>query len=295
MKVIFIGPYGFSGSTVLDVALSQSVDVVSGGELCYLGEWLEHDRLCTCSAPLSMCPAWAPVADSILSEKMAMLGSISRLRKLAAVIWPERHRELLRLYGEVYWEVADYLADWGGVEVVVDSSKDIFRLAALAITRPGQVEFLHLTRDLDSVVASAAVSKAMPAAGGSCRTSAVGGIKTMANWTVQNALSVVLSRQACLARTPVSYARLTQDPERVLRGICQAVGLQFSTSMLSLDTSSSHNISGSRWRFGSGSPAIQTGDDASSGRGLAMLCGAVGHARRWAERDRAKIAQSSQQ
>ncbi len=65
-KILFIGGFGRSGTTILDNVLGQVDGFFSAGETLYIWDrsFIE-DRLCGCSRAFSECPVWQPIAGKI--------------------------------------------------------------------------------------------------------------------------------------------------------------------------------------------------------------------------------------
>jgi len=243
MQVAYIGPHGFSGSTVVDVALAQHRDVVSGGELRYLPRWLKLDLLCTCQRPLSRCDFWSEVLDS---EHRAGLHAIARHGlgndSVVTGLWQS---------------LLTRMSDVAHASVVVDSSKDINRYRMLREAFPRRNLFVHMVRPLKEVVTSAAATKASPAISPGAVTTPSPPLRSAARWARDHGQARALRRLESWNYIRVTHPELVADPEGELQRLTQHLGLNFVSEMLTLDCSHLHNISGSRWRF---SPAAVQGE-----------------------------------
>ena len=63
-RVLFIGGYARSGSTVLDILLGQSEGFCSVGELRFIWQrGFVEDQRCGCGETFSQCPFWTRVVD----------------------------------------------------------------------------------------------------------------------------------------------------------------------------------------------------------------------------------------
>jgi hypothetical protein len=57
-KLVYIGGYGRSGSTLLEYLLAQNPKVVACGEIArHLRSFGRH-KICTCGEPMQACPVW---------------------------------------------------------------------------------------------------------------------------------------------------------------------------------------------------------------------------------------------
>lgn len=64
IKVLFIGGYGRSGSTLLDRMLGQMEGFFSAGELRYIWDRsFAENQLCGCGKPFKKCAFWSTVID----------------------------------------------------------------------------------------------------------------------------------------------------------------------------------------------------------------------------------------
>jgi len=68
MKIIYIGGYGRSGSTLLDIILGQSKYIESGGEIVHAQRDIKENKKCTCNKFLEECTVWSKVYSEINSE-----------------------------------------------------------------------------------------------------------------------------------------------------------------------------------------------------------------------------------
>lgn len=62
-KLVYIGGFGRSGSTLLEALLTSSPDLVACGETVSALRQ-EPDRLCSCGRKATVCPVWGPVLAS---------------------------------------------------------------------------------------------------------------------------------------------------------------------------------------------------------------------------------------
>jgi hypothetical protein len=61
-KLIYIGGYGHSGSTLLEYLLAASPEIVACGEVSSVLHQRGRKEKCTCGKPAAACPVWGPVA-----------------------------------------------------------------------------------------------------------------------------------------------------------------------------------------------------------------------------------------
>ena len=66
-SIIYIGGYGRSGSTILDIVL-QNAGAGSLGALSNLPTWLKFDHLCSCGEKFSCCSFWKDIEPVLLQH-----------------------------------------------------------------------------------------------------------------------------------------------------------------------------------------------------------------------------------
>ncbi len=247
MHIAYIGPHGYSGSTVLDVALAQHPDVVSGGELCYLPLWLEQDLLCTCLVPISRCEFWLEVLRFKLRIDLLALGNqkwSGRPGRFGACAYSDNMQE-----SRVWAQVIHRLSEVSGASHVVDSSKTTSRYQMLRQVFKDDITFIHLVRRIAEVVDSSKNAKPSPAFRNGATTLPSSAWRTVARWILDHGEVEYRQRLEGWRYLRASYTELSSAPSLELSHLCENLGLEFDSRMLNLDVSHLHNISGSRWRF----------------------------------------------
>ena len=88
VKVIYIAGYGRSGSTILDIALSQAREVFGAGEITALSRhvWTENEY-CACGVPIRSCELWQAIvarwAEGEASDFLSRYHAFQRLYEFA--------------------------------------------------------------------------------------------------------------------------------------------------------------------------------------------------------------------
>jgi hypothetical protein len=130
-KLVYIGGYGHSGSTLLEYLLTASPDVIACGEVASVVREGLKKKKCTCGRPAKECPVWGAHLTS---------------GKLAASSHADLDASLLAQEGAPY-------------AALVDSSKTAgaYALAPFRLRRKAGSDFLlvHLVRDPRAVCWSA--------------------------------------------------------------------------------------------------------------------------------------------
>ncbi len=166
VRIVFIGGYARTGSTLLDRLLGQMDGFVSLGELrrvwdrCFLG-----NQLCGCGRPFHECPFWQGVADRafggfdgvdakrVLQSKTSV-DNFWHIPRILSGGWTAGYRRRMRTYQQALQTLYAAIRDESGARYLIDSTKDP-QHAYILRTIPGfDVRVLHLVRDSRAVAHS---------------------------------------------------------------------------------------------------------------------------------------------
>lgn len=274
-KVLFIGGYGRSGSTLLDRVVGTTAGVFSVGELRHI--WREgyvEDRLCGCGERFRSCPFWQEVTarafdplggldvDAVLEAK-ERVDRYTRVGQLATgIARPSRRREL-QWYGERLRALYRAVAEVSGADVVVDSSKDVSHGWVLrALQPPLDLHVVHLVRDSRAVAWSWRRKKFNPGSGRDMDQ--YGLLRTSAEWVAINGLTAA-QRRAGTPYLRVHYERFVADPAAVVGDVLRFVGA--GDRHVPVDAAGrvelrpGHTVAGNPDRFQGGTTVIRADDE----------------------------------
>jgi hypothetical protein len=158
VKVLFVGGFGRSGSTLLDNVLGQVDGFFSAGEVSYLWDrCLEQDRLCSCKRAFSDCPLWSRIVERAFPDRsaidtqalVAVRESLVPKKVALAAMRGGSARDMDGIDGYLRRLVPLYRAirEETGCRVVVDSSKAPGHGFVLRSTPDLETYALHLIRD----------------------------------------------------------------------------------------------------------------------------------------------------
>lgn len=159
VKVLYMGGYSRSGSTLFDRMLGQVPSFASTGELAYV--WTHgvmQDRLCGCGTRFSQCAFWQEVGEQAFGgwdavdadEMLALYRRVNRHRYLPFLVAPRLSRSYardLRAYGQVLSRLYRAIQQVGGSRVVVDSSIDPAYGFVLRHVPGVDLRVIHFVRD----------------------------------------------------------------------------------------------------------------------------------------------------
>ena len=166
VRILYVGGWGRSGSTLLDLMLGQAPGVFSAGEIREIWQsGLVENRPCGCERPFRDCPFWQAVGDAgfggwdriPLSEILRLRYSLDRpwsfpALPLGRLVDPIGAR--IQAYTETLRRLYEAIAEVSGASVIVDSS-NLPSHAFLLRSMPSiDLRMIHLVRDSRAVAFS---------------------------------------------------------------------------------------------------------------------------------------------
>jgi len=149
--ILYIAGRGNSGSTLLDIVLSQLLDFRSCGELLS-GVYRLDTQPCSCGQPMNECSEWMPVDEKNQEDNKQLFDGIRNRGKFSkipeAVFNRKAHKVSLKNEQEYLLTLC---GERGGL---VDSSKEISRSIYLS-RGPSQACIVHLIRNPVALIVSA--------------------------------------------------------------------------------------------------------------------------------------------
>ncbi len=259
-KVIYIAGYGRSGSTILDILLSQEEHVFGAGELHFLfQDWSEPNRHCSCGERYPDCPFWGDLSDVMDIEASAkVISGMEQASQLQNIVEGLVSPGQRRRYEEIQHQLFYYIQEKASCEFIVDSSKTKPEMAArpLAISRLTQtpLSMVHLVRDGRTTVQTILKKGSNWAAEGHIRRKRFPLIRTAYGWKTAN--QYALDHQQWLRENEYSqmkYEDLMQTPEKLLGQLEKGLNTTFKQARMSLESAHplkvGHRVGGNRIRF----------------------------------------------
>ncbi|WP_297082470.1 hypothetical protein [uncultured Demequina sp.] len=134
VNVLFIGGYGRSGSTVIELLLSQVEGVAVLGEVRHLfGRVVDDREHCACGREVTECPRWGLILRTAFPEghdRDRILAAFREVNRVAAAPAITRSRwrtptmrRHLATYADAFARIYRAVHELTGAVVVVDSSK----------------------------------------------------------------------------------------------------------------------------------------------------------------------------
>lgn len=279
-RVVYIGGYSRSGSTLLLRLLAEQPDFAAVGELFDIWErsYLQN-QLCGCGYGFRECPFWtdvtmdafgcAPCAVEAtqLNETRARVQGHSRIPLLwLPVLRSARFQRRLSDYASTLAQIYQSVHKVAGSAFVVDSSKVPQYAWVLADSAELELHVVHLVRDSRATAFSWQRQRLRPEITSTPTYMARHSVlRSAAEWSLFNYL-LRSRRKAFASYTVLRYEDLVADPRRALRQVLDAVGIPDAPVITSDDEAgiclrTSHTASGNPDRFQVGKVSIELDDE----------------------------------
>jgi len=270
-KVLFIGGYGRSGSTLLDRVLGHCSDrFFSGGELRHI--WKEgygENRVCGCGQPFASCEFWSAVSESAFGTPrldpepvLQLKQRVDRWWKIPRLAMSHRGSRLevhLTRYQDHLRRLYGAIADQSGADVIIDSTKDPSHGYVLSSMPDIDLRVVHLVRDSRAVAYSWQRKKFNPGSGVDMNRYSL--IKTGLEWGAINALIGGLRRRSS-GYTMVRYEDLVADPGTQLTRILDMMDEEGTLPYEGLvHLRNDHTVAGNPIRFKRGETKLRLDDE----------------------------------
>jgi hypothetical protein len=271
-KVLFLGGYARSGSTIVDRAIGAADSCVSTGEIRSI--WTRgflDDQPCGCGEPFSDCAFWREVLQEAwggrggvdISEIVSLQDRVDRWWRIPQIGPGIRMRADLGAYSSVLSQLYRAIQLVSGARVIVDSSKGashgwVLRSLGDAI----DLSVLHVVRDSGAVAYSLCERRKFDPASGEV-WGAHGLARTIAGWTATNAFVEGLGRSGKVPYLRLSYEAFCADPDRTLARSAVFLGEEPPPLIGpdGIDPGIQHQVAGNPVRFVRGPIAIRADDE----------------------------------
>ena len=277
VKVLFIGGFGRSGSTLLDNVLGQVEGFCSSGELSYTWDRsLQEDRLCSCRNAFSECPFWSRIVASAfpdlgaidLDRLVRVRESLTPIRSARASLRGRTATELPGVDGYLDRLVQLLRAVRSQTEsrVVVDSSKAPGHGFLLHSSPDVDAYALHLVRDSRAVAYSWQKKKVYDPTGEEpMYMSRHSPVRSSRLWTTWNLATEIVWRGRPERYLRMRYEDFVAAPAASLRRILDFVGEDVEALPFSDDNSfemgTVHALAGNPSRFEEGPIEIRRDEE----------------------------------
>ncbi len=269
MKIVFIIGTGRNGSTILDIMLGNAKTFQSCGEVYNAFYVLGKNKNCACSRTVTKCSFWGNIFVNFF--ELNQENSADEIAKLHRIFERKLYSPLLFYFHkllntksfkrylrslEFFYKQIEKLSD---KQVIIDSSKNPLRGAALLEIFKNEVYFIHLVRDGRGQLMSWFRSGIIPPLNIAIKKGGTGKIRWWASslyslsWIFYNLLSSWVIKGSSKGYLLIRYQDFVNDPARYFSQIGVFTGEDISDLQLLLNDRSlfkiDHLIAGNRIRF----------------------------------------------
>lgn len=261
-RIVYIAGTGRSGSTLLDVILSNHQATFGTGELgTFFMEWARGGR-CTCGELYPECEFWSEVIRKMLiafPDLTPQTGElISRRVESSSGPWPapfRRHADDRQRYAALWGTIMRAISDISGKQIIVDSSKSSRpasrRVSALSKWAGFELFVIHLVRDPRALMWSAMRGSNRLLEANKKGTFKGGVVRALITWNMTHA-SVHLNRLTNARLIRIRYEDFTANPVETLTKLGDFLALDMNAVIECLSNqqpfASGHGIGGNRMR-----------------------------------------------
>lgn len=260
-KILYIAGYGRSGSTILDIVLSNHSDILGVGEVTFLlNDWGDPNRCCSCGESYAECEFWKDLFQG-KAPSHHLTHTIRKLEKqsyVLRVIWGLINRKDRQIYQSYHDGLFDYIEDHGGEKIIIDSSKSarhaLGRFMALIKLTRHNVYVLHLVRNGLAVLESQMVTGDNWALEGYRSMPKFSGLRIVLGWVKTNFLVSMLKTLLGSKRyVRIRYEDFIAEPIAVLRKLDDFLGIDTEELICKIDNNAEfqikHMVGGNRVRL----------------------------------------------
>jgi hypothetical protein len=271
-RVVYVGSWSRSGSTLVDLMLGRIPGIVSAGEVRFLWDrGLIEGQLCGCGTPVPQCPFWRGVLDETFgpgthpdpAEMVALRERVDGLGRFPLIAGPWRPVGLerdLQAFRAVLARLYRAIARVAGAKVVVDSSKYAAYGRLVAGTPGIDLRLVHLVRDSRAVAYSWTRTKRLLEVADQERYMPVlPAWRSAAFWALEN-VALELLRPVATRSAMLRYDDLTARPSVALSLALARLELSGDPGPLGggrLRVQPNHTVAGNPMRLGQGEIAIR--------------------------------------
>jgi hypothetical protein len=233
LQVIYIAGAGRSGSTILDILLSNQKSVVGCGELVNVCKAYQKEELCSCGVTVNNCSRWGRIINT---WKIKYGIDEPEFKKFIELDYKFCHPRLLSSwlsalgvfrqkdyedYIENLSALFDVIFETTGARCFCDSSKSPLRIISLKkALPPGVLKVVHLKRNVKEVADSLSrpLGKNLEK-GVQHNLPAKNRVRTFAWWHLINLMVWMACILCGLSRQKVNYNDLVSDPNSIAMAI----------------------------------------------------------------------------
>lgn len=250
-KIIYIAGYGRSGTTILDIILSNSTNITSAGALATILKWIKENHLCSCGEKMEDCSFWEDYKLGLYEDKIDKKLQIQRLCEryyFPILAWENEYSNYINHTFHYVCKDNNVIIDSSGTPHIV-----LFRPYLLKKYSEFDVKLIFSKRRLNDVLKSTLKKHGSPEREKN-RSKIVIFFVTIFSYLITYLFtSLIYLTFDKSSRQIVKFKKLKKEPEIVLRDIGSKfdINLEKSISILQADNEFeiNHMVGGNRIRF----------------------------------------------
>ena len=273
-RVLFLGGFGRSGTTLVERLLGELPGVCALGEVVHLWQRdLRDDERCGCGAKFSTCGFWRRVGalafngwHNVDVDRVHYLrDAVERTRHIPRLATAVEAPEEVHEYAEYYSRIYSAAHEVSGARIIVDSSKHSALAHVLRWSGDLDLRVVHVVRDARGVAYSWTKTVARPESDGSAEMTRYSPGRSALLWTAHNAAFGLLSRRGVPVRR-IRYEQFLTDPRAALRELADYAGVPVTDADLGFlgdgyaDLRVGHSAAGNPMRFSVGRLPLRRDD-----------------------------------
>jgi hypothetical protein len=157
-KIIYIMGTGRSGTTILDMMISNNPNILGAGEVTHMiDQDILSSEICSCGSRVTQCNAWRGVCEEFppgdLHEAKSLVRNLEAHSSFFTVALNLIGKKNLARYRDINERLFRSLCG-GLAEIVVDSSKYAGRALLLSRLFPENIQVICLTRSAEGIISA---------------------------------------------------------------------------------------------------------------------------------------------
>lgn len=199
-KILYVAGYGRSGSTILDIILSNHSKIAGVGEVSnLLDDWANPARPCSCGKPYQVCEFWRDLLEGFSPCELSQLSrSVARATFVPSLLSNLISNEDRTNYARYERHLFQYIESHTSKSIIVDSSKSARtktgRFLALQRLAHHDVYVLHLVRNGLDTMASLVVTGSNRALEHGLSPPRSMPVRSVTGWVIANLSASLLGR-----------------------------------------------------------------------------------------------------
>ena len=264
-KILYIVGGGHSGSTLLDVIIGSSENVVSLGEVYFFNSYnydindpklySVNSKICSCKKEFSHCDFWSDVKK--IANKDLSISRIFTLSESFKILWniyspfKKLSFKLKKEDNKLFFDSIEQKLNRDEVNYnyLIDSSKDPRRLVRL-VEEVGKenVKAIHIVRDVRGYVNSYCNKNKWRVKDAGLKTE--NPLIVTLRWIVVNVASRYFIKKNKIDNIHISYDLFTQSPQEYISTLNTQFNIEIPENFLEVINSKTyHNIHGNLMKF----------------------------------------------